>query len=149
MEKFADRFDKFISSILLVFGMVFIAYQVVQLIWNTVDSFAKRFREAGLEYAPEYGKTIAILFFNILLLMEIVQTVRVFSHSHIVKVRIILIVCLIAVSRKILALGEHSGDPMSELAIAALILSLSVGYFLVSRYTKDPAEKSEDEIHKQ
>lgn len=143
MLKFSDRFERLISSILLVFGMLFIAYQVIQLIWNTVVSFAKRFREAGLEYAPEYGQTIGILFFNILLLMEIVQTIKVFNHSHIIKVRVIMIVCLIAVSRKILALGEKTVDPMSELALAALILSLSAGYFLVSRYIKDPVDGKE------
>ncbi len=143
MLKFTDRFEKLISSILLVFGMLFIAYQVIQLVWNTVISFAKRFKEAGLEYAPEYGQTIAILFFNILLLMEIVQTIKVFDHSHIIKVRIIMIVCLIAVSRKILALGEKTIDPLSELALAALILSLSAGYFLVSRYVKDPVDEHE------
>jgi uncharacterized membrane protein (DUF373 family) len=143
MIKFTDRFEKLISAILLGFGMVIIAYQVVQLIWNTIKSFEQRFREAGLDYAPEYTKTIAILFFNILLMIEIVQTIKLFSHNHIIKVRIILIVCLIAASRKILELGEGHSDPMTMFALAALILSLAAGYFLVSRYTNDPVEETE------
>jgi uncharacterized membrane protein (DUF373 family) len=133
MLRLSDRFEKIISYILLGFGMVIVSYQVIQLIWNSVESFAMRFQTAGLEYAPEYGKTIAILFFNILLMMEIMQTIKVFSNNHIIKVRIILIVCLIAVSRKILALGEQNINPMSEFAIAGLVLSLSVGYYLVSK----------------
>ncbi len=145
MIKFTNRFEKLISAILLGFGMVIIAYQVVQLIWNTIKSFEQRFREAGLDYAPEYTKTIAILFFNILLMIEIVQTIKVFSHNHIIKVRVILIVCLIAASRKILELGEGHSDPMTMFALAALILSLAAGYFLVSRYTKDPVEEIEKE----
>ena len=145
MIKFTDRFEKIISAILLGFGMVIIVYQVVQLIWNTIKSFDQRFREAGLDYAPEYTKTIAILFFNILLMIEILQTIKVFSHNHIIKVRIILIVCLIAASRKIFELGEGHSDPMAMFALAALILSLAAGYFLVSRYTKDPVEETEKE----
>jgi len=141
MIKFADRFERIISMILLGFGLVIIAYQVVQLIWNTVKSFEQRFSQAGLDYAPEYTKTIAILFFNILLMIEIVQTIKIFSHNHIIKVRVILIVCLIAASRKILELGEGHDDPMAMFALAALILSLAAGYFLVSRYTKDPVEE--------
>ena len=121
--------------------MVIIVYQVAQLIWVSVEAIGKKIREVGLAYSPEYGKSIAILFFNVLLMMEIMQTIKVFSHSHIIKVRIILIVCLIAASRKILALGEEQTDPMSILSLAALILSLSAGYFLVSRYTKDPIEE--------
>jgi uncharacterized membrane protein (DUF373 family) len=145
MIKFSDRFEKLISAILLGFGMVIIAYQVVQLIWNTVKSLELRFREAGLDYAPEYTKTIPILFFNILLMIEIVQTIKVSSHNHIIKVRVILIVCLIAASRKIFELGEGHSDPMAMFALAALILSLATGYFLVSRYTKDPVEDTEKE----
>lgn len=144
MEKFSDRFERLVSLIMLAFGMVIITYQVIQLIWNTIESFTQRFKEAGLEYAPEYTKTVAILFFNILLMIEILQTIKIFSHNHIIKVRIILIVCLIAVSRKILALGEHSVDPMAELALAALILALATGYFLVSKYTKDPEESNKE-----
>ena len=143
MLKFAHRFERIISMILLGFGLVIIAYQVVQLIWNTIRSFQQRFSETGLDYAPEYTKTIAILFFNILLMIEIVQTIKVFSHNHIIKVRVILIVCLIAASRKILELGEGHSDPMTMFALAALILSLAAGYFLVSRYTRDPVEGGE------
>ena len=143
MLKLADRFEKLVSTILLVFAMIIIMYLVVQLIWNSIERFAQRFRDTGLEYAPEYGRTIAILFFNVLLMMEIMQTIRVFSQNHIIKVRIILIVCLIAVSRKILALGEETVDPKAELALASLILALAAGYFLVSRTTKEPIEHEE------
>jgi uncharacterized membrane protein (DUF373 family) len=129
--------------ILLGFGLVIISYQVVQLIWNTAKAFQRHFAEAGLDYAPEYAKTIAILFFNILLMIEIVQTIKIFSHNHIIKVRVILIVCLIAASRKILELGEGHTDPMTMFALAALILSLAAGYFLVSRYTNDPVDDKE------
>jgi uncharacterized membrane protein (DUF373 family) len=73
------------------------------------------------------------MFFNILLMMEIMETIRVFSHHHIIKVRIILIVCLIAASRKVLELGEGVVNPIAELALAGLILALACGYFLVSR----------------
>jgi len=133
MFKLSARFEKVISFTLLGFAMLIITFQTVALIWNSVQSFSRRFRDVGLEYAPEYGRTIGILFLNILLMMEIMQTIKVFSSSHIIKVRIILIVCLIAVSRKVLALSEQSIDPWAELAISALILSLSTGYFLVSR----------------
>ena len=143
MLKFASRFEKTISTLLLAFAMLIIVYQVVQLIWNSIQGFAKRFREVGLQYSPEYGQTIAILFFNILLMMEIMQTIKVFSHNHITKVRVILIVCLIAASRKILELGEGTRDPLSELALAALILSLAAGYFLISRFARDPIERNE------
>lgn len=148
MLKFSRYFEKAVSTVLLGFAMLIILYQVVQLIWNSVESFSARFKEAGLIYAPEYGKTIAILFFNILLMMEIMETIKVFSHNHIIKVRIILIVCLIAVSRKILALGEQTIEPLSELALAALVLSLALSYYFVSRFTKDSIKEEKEEDDK-
>jgi len=79
-------------------------------------------------------------------MIEIMQTIKVFSDSHINKVRIILIVCLIAASRKVLALGEQTVEPASELALAGLILSLAAGYFLVTRKTGSPASYEMDEL---
>ena len=143
MIKFSDRFERIISAILLGFAIVIIVFQVAQLIWTTIEVFAKRFREAGLEYAPQYGRNVAVLFFNILLMMEIMQTIKVFADSHIIKVRVILIVCLIAVSRKILASGEEVIDPMTEFSIAGLVLALAISYYLVSKNIKELVEEEQ------
>jgi len=141
---FSEQFEKWITKILLGFAMCIISYQTIALIWNTVESFAARFREVGLDYAPEYGKNVAVLFFNILLMIEIMQTLKVFASDHIIKVRVILIVCLIAVSRKILELGEHSENPMSEIAIAAMIVALAIAFHLISRYADHKIEHGEE-----
>jgi uncharacterized membrane protein (DUF373 family) len=145
MIKFSERFEKLISMILLAFAMLIIVYQVIELFWSTIQSFLAKFRENnGFAYAPEYTRSVAVVFFNILLMMEIMQTIKVFAHSQLNKMRIILIVCVIAVSRKILALGEQTVDPMGELALAALILSLTASYFLVSRYLKKPVKDNNE-----
>jgi len=143
MLQFSERFERFVSQVLLCFALLILGYQVVQLAWNTFHDFQVRFAAAGLAYAPEYGHPIAILFFNMLLLLAIIQTLKVFTHSHIVKVRIIMIVCLIAASRKILAMGERAISPEGEGALAVLILSLAAGYYLVSFHRKDPVMKDE------
>ena len=133
MENIVSRFERIVSVTLIIVLMLFIAYQILVLLWSIVESFSKRFNEVGLEYAPEYARTLGILFFNILLLLEIMETIKVFSKHHIIKVRVILIVCLIATGRKILALDSHDQSPMNDIGVAALILTLSVGYFLVSK----------------
>ncbi|MES1226990.1 MAG: phosphate-starvation-inducible PsiE family protein, partial [Bacteroidota bacterium] len=60
----------------------------------------------------------------------------VFDKAHEIKIRIIIIVCLIAVSRKVLVMDTHKSDPLSDLAIAALILAFSLSYFLVKKNEK-------------
>ncbi|MGF6928032.1 uncharacterized membrane protein (DUF373 family) [Chitinophaga sp. W2I13] len=85
---------------------------------------------------------MTLLFFNILLALEILETVKVFEKSHEVKIRIILMICMIAVSRKILMLDIFEGNPMSEIVLAALMVGLSGGYYLIN---KKPSVRSEEQ----
>ena len=133
MEKISFQFDRFITYLLLIVGMVLISVQTITLIWEMGKSIYYRFGEAGLAYAPEYGKTVVVLFFNVLLALEILETVKVSSSSHDVKIRIILLVCLIAISRKVLMLDLGHPEPLVEIALAALVLAFSISYFLVTR----------------
>jgi uncharacterized membrane protein (DUF373 family) len=95
--------------------------------------YTDRISHSGLDYTQAYGKNLFVIFFNILLALEILETVRVFDKDHDVKIRIILLVCIIAVSRKILTLDMNHVDSNSELALAGLVGALSAGYYLVSR----------------
>jgi uncharacterized membrane protein (DUF373 family) len=132
MEKISLRFDKVITYLLLIVGMVLISVQTLTLIWEMGRGIYKRFNESGLTYDPEHGRTTIVLFFNVLLALEILETVKAFAKSHEVKIRIILIVCLIAVSRKFLMLDLGTSHPVEEAALAALVVAFSLGYFLVT-----------------
>ena len=133
MEKITFQFDRIITYVLLIVGMVLISIQTVTLIWEMGRAIYHRFGEGGLSYDPEQARTTIILFFNVLLALEILETVKAFAKSHEVKIRIILIVCLIAVSRKVLMLDLTESEPIGEVALAALVIAFSVGYFLVTR----------------
>lgn len=148
MEKISSKFEKYISFILLILSGIFVIFQTVELLWITGDHFYERATtDLGFELAPEYSRTIMILFFNILLMLEIMQTIKVFYKAYTLKLRIILLVCLIAVSRKVFLLDiEHNA--MLEFSTAALILTISVGYYLVSRTeTFSKLDHDENEEH--
>ncbi len=133
MNNVLNRFEKIISYVLIIAVMGYISFQSIELVWESFKSYSERIRNSGLDYTQEYGKNLFVIFFNILLALEILETVRVFDKDHDIKIRIILLVCIIAISRKILTLDLHHSDPLSELAIAGLVLSLSAGYYLVNR----------------
>lgn len=143
MLKLSAHFERVISYILLAAGMVFICFQTLELLWELSKSIFARLQESGLNYNPEYSKNGVVLFFNVLLALEILETIKVFEKSHEIKIRIILIVCLIAVSRKILLLDTHESDPTAEFALAALIIAFSLGYYLVNK--QHPPTKSQEE----
>jgi uncharacterized membrane protein (DUF373 family) len=143
MQTLLNRFEKIISYILMVCVMCYIAFQTIELVWESIKSYSARIREVGLDYTQEYGKSIFIIFFNILLALEILETVRVFDKDHDVKIRIILLVCIIAISRKVLTLDVKGSNPLAELALAALVVGLAGGYYLVTRSRKHEASQSD------
>jgi uncharacterized membrane protein (DUF373 family) len=143
MQTLLNRFEKIISYILMVCVMCYIGFQTIELVWESIKSYSARIREAGLDYSQEYGKSIFIIFFNILLALEILETVRVFDKDHDVKIRIILLVCIIAISRKVLTLDVKGSNPLAELALAALVVGLAGGYYLVTRSRKHEASQSD------
>lgn len=132
METILKYFEKYISYILMVLAMLFVCYQV----WNLIYNFSLKIianihnNSIGLE---EPGKPVAGIFFSILLTLEIIQTIRVFSKDHSVKLKIIIIVGLIAVTRKILLLEIHETEYLAEFAIAAMVMALSASYYLISK----------------
>jgi len=113
-------------------GMLFLCYQLADLAYHFVLKMEQSIQNKTFDI-EEKGKPVTSLFFSILLLIEIIQTIKVFSKDHTVKVKIILIVGLIAVTRKILIFDMEDASPVAEFAIAALIISLSTGYYLVNK----------------
>ena len=139
------QFDRIITSLLLGVGMILITVQTITLIWELGKTIYYRFSEAGLAYAPEYGRSVIVLFFNVLLALEIMETVKVSSSAHDVKIRIILLVCLIAISRKVLMLDLGHPEPIVELALAALVIAFAFSYYLVTRRPRQNKTIEEDD----
>lgn len=142
MQKIIDWIEHAISYALILVGILYAAYQTTELVlrfgvgfWDSITN---------LEFISDKpGRPLAGLFFSVLLTLELVATVRVFAADHLTKIRIILLVGMIAVSRKILEMPMDHLDIMTGLAISALMASLSIAYFLVSRTAKRQS-KSED-----
>jgi uncharacterized membrane protein (DUF373 family) len=133
MQSFINKFEKTISYLLIIAVVFYISFQTLELIWESVKVYTARLENVGLDYTQAYGKNLFAIFFNILLALEILQTVRVFDKDHDIKIRIILLVCIIAISRKILTLDMVHIDPLAEIALACLVAGLSGGYYLVSK----------------
>jgi uncharacterized membrane protein (DUF373 family) len=143
MEKILPNFEKYISYALMLIAMVGIIFLTLDLIWVFGGRIAYAIQHRTFEVEVE-GRPAAALFFGILLWLEILQSVRVFAKDHSVKLKIILIVGIIAVTRKILLLDMSEVEPMTEFAVAALIVALSLGYFLISKSDAE-AERAEQE----
>ena len=69
-------------------------------------------------------------FLLILIGIELLETLRAYLVEHVVHVEVVLEVALIAVARKVIILDVKEYPGLTVFAIAALILALSVAFFL-------------------
>ena len=91
---------------------------------------------ANIKTYPELQQAALRSFGGILLVLlglELLDTVKVYFRDHSIRVEVILMVGIIAMGRHVLELDIHHADPLVLFGFSALILVLSVSYFLVKR----------------
>ncbi len=84
------------------------------------------------------------LFLLVLLGIELISTLKTYLTEKEIHVEVVFTVALIAIGRKVIILDVKEISSLSLLGIAAIIISLSVGYFLVKRIFHREGPKSHD-----
>jgi uncharacterized membrane protein (DUF373 family) len=83
------------------------------------------------------------LFLLVLLGIELVFTLKTYLTQNEIHVEVVFAVALIAIGRKVIILDVKEISSLSLLGIAAIIIILSFGYFLVKRTF--PGKSSQDQ----
>jgi uncharacterized membrane protein (DUF373 family) len=73
------------------------------------------------------------LFLLVLLGIELISTLKAYLTENEIHVEVVFAVALIAVGRKVIILDVEKISSLSLMGIASIIISLSIGYFLVKR----------------
>lgn len=120
----------FIFCILIL--MIFIVLEAIEVIVFLYQGIVHPSEENFLLSVPERKKMVSS-FLNILIALEMMETIRVYIQKHVVRPDMIIVVGLVAVVRKLLTLDISHTDPLIDLGLGVLILALSVGYFLVRK----------------
>lgn len=84
------------------------------------------------------------LFMLVLIGIELLETIiKTYTHQNVNHAKIVMAVALIAIARKVIILDLEKYSGLSLTGIAAIILALSLGYFLIQLKpgTKMPIEK--------
>lgn len=71
--------------------------------------------------------------FIILIGFELMETVEMYFRKNVVHAEVVLLVAVIAVSRKVILLDLEKYDPVSIIGLGVIILSLGGCYFLIKR----------------
>jgi uncharacterized membrane protein (DUF373 family) len=79
--------------------------------------------------------TVAVIFFNILISIEILETFKEHENDVEYKSKIIILIAITAMTRKIITIDVKHLDYLTDIGIAVLVLSLCIGYYFISKTT--------------
>jgi uncharacterized membrane protein (DUF373 family) len=130
MERILKRFERVIVLTLMVFMMLAILFSTVEL---GVILCQDLLNEPVMLLEVQEIMEIFGLILMVVIGLELLETIKAYLSDHVMHVEVVLLVALVAVARKVIILDykEISADML--LAIAALVIALSAGFFMVRR----------------
>jgi len=145
MEKFLKRFERFIVITLLGMMALVVLLSVVEL---AVLIFEQLIIPPFMLLDMNKLLKIFSFFLIVLIGLELIEVIKVYLVDEQVHVEVIFLVAIIAVARKVIVLDVNKLDPLTLVGVAAIILALSGGYYLLRqglniRTTTPKPQKSE------
>lgn len=140
MDKLMRLCERLILHAAQVLLVLVILAALVQL-W-VLFVVAIRDHVADISTIPMLTEAVQRGFSGVLLIvlgLELLETLRVYFTQHRVRLEIILVVAIIAVGRHVINLDFHHLDGASIAGLAALVLALTGGYYLVRKAGSDVA----------
>ena len=130
MLTFLKKFERMIVATLVVMMVVTILLATIELGWLIIKDII-----SPPVILLEINELLDIfgLFLLVLLGIELVSTLKTYLTENQVHVEVVFAVALIAIGRKVIILDVKELSSLSLMGIAAIIISLSVGYYLVKR----------------
>ncbi len=120
---------------LITFVLILLMYGVVIL---SVVELGRRLITQVLT-APGYmlgiDEVLNVLgmFMVVLIAIELLDTIRAYLDEHVVHAEVVMEAAMIAVARKVILLDIKQTPAVTVLGIAAIILALSGGYYILKR----------------
>ncbi len=131
MEKFLNRFEQYIVIGLLGMMIIVVFLATLELAIIIVEQMIEPPRIILLnikEILEIFG-----FFLMILIGLELIETIKVYLTQDTIHVEIVFLVAIIAITRKVIILDVKMLTPLTLLGVAAIILSLSVGYYVLKK----------------
>lgn len=127
-------------QLLLMILILLTVFDLGYLLWHGATS-----QLASIDTVEQLQKALQRGFAGTLLVLiglELLETIRAYLHDHHVRLEVVLIVAVIAVGRHVIQLDFEHLSGLSLLGIAALMLTLVTGHFLVRRSTALPQQSA-------
>lgn len=133
LTKILSYFQRYIVFGLMVLMMVVILFSAVEL---GIMIVTELMRAPSMQFGVRGALELFGFFFMILIGLELMHTIELYLKEEQLHVEIVFLVAMIAVSRKVIILDYKATPAFALIGIAAIILALAGGYYLVRRTAK-------------
>lgn len=120
-------FERIVVLVMLGMMMLVVALSTVELAWIVIKDIVE---PPILLLEIDELLEIFGIFLLVLIGVELLEIIKVYQKDQAVHLGIVLEVALIAIARKVIILDLSKYDGVSVLAVAALIVALSVAWAL-------------------
>ena len=140
MKKLLLFFERAIIFVLLILMGLTVLLATLRLGYNLFEELIKPpFMIFDIKNLLE----IFGFFFMVLIGLELLETIKAYLSDNKIHVEVVFLVAMIAVARKVIILDYAESTPQVLYGISALILSLSISYFLMKKVFMGKIEKDE------
>lgn len=130
MRKILKTFEKVIVFALLGLMMLAVLVSTVELV---VILFWQLMKPPAFLLSIEEMLEVFGFFLMILIGLELLESIKVYLEQDRVAAEVVFLVAIVAVSRKVIILDYKVIAPEMLYGMAAVIVALGIGYFLVQR----------------
>ena len=124
------KFEFFIVLALLLMMMIALLASTIELGFILVQQLLE---PPTLLLDVKEMLTVFAFFLMVLIGLELVESIKMYLEDDVIHVEVVVLVAIIAVARKIIVIDYYSVSYEILLSIAALMIALSAGYFLLKR----------------
>lgn len=143
MQKYLNILQKSIIYFLLILISILLIIAVLDVFIQLYDGVIVGSLSEFID--TQFSQLIG-LFLTILIGVELLEAVKAFLKEEIVHVEIVVLVAIIAISRKVIVWEMSSTNYMDLISMSVMLLSLAATYWIIKICYKKPKCKKDDEL---
>ena len=130
IQNFAQRAERIIIHALIIMMAIVLVLATIELAYNIVLSIIN-----PPLFLLEFGELLDLfgIFLLVLIGIELLDTIKVYFKRNVVHVEVVVLVAIIAISRKVIVLEPGDYEPGTLIGIGIIILALAISYFLIKK----------------
>lgn len=137
LDRIVKRSEKIVISSLMIMMLLIVLLSIFELAWILLKDVL-----SPPLLILEINELLEIfgMFLLVLIGIELLETLQVYSQSREFRAEVIILVAIIALSRKIITLDFKETSALTILALSAMMFSLMIGYYAIKKINSEKRE---------